>query len=199
MGGRAACSAGLRQHRQSGHRIHACPLDYLVIGRIRCDTAAEPADRVGHCGFHHRRCAQQRVFPHVTQGRWRIAFAFGLLHGFGFASVLAEMGLPKGARLASLVAFNLGVEAGQLAVVLAVMPLKPTCCDPPHFIGAASCRGVPRPSPAWRSSGSCSVPCCDIFSRCESLPTMSTASTRGCPICCAGFQNVRPMWCACRS
>ncbi len=42
---------------------------------------------------------------------------------FGFASVLAEMGLPQGARLISLVAFNLGVETGQLAVVLAVMPL----------------------------------------------------------------------------
>ena len=66
--------------------------------------------------------ALNNVFPRVTQGRWRIAFAFGLLHGFGFASVLAEMGLPKGARLVSLVAFNLGVEAGQLAVVLAVMP-----------------------------------------------------------------------------
>jgi hypothetical protein len=67
--------------------------------------------------------ALNNVFPRVTQGRWRIAFAFGLLHGFGFASVLAEMGLPKGARLLSLVAFNLGVETGQLAVVLAVMPL----------------------------------------------------------------------------
>jgi HupE / UreJ protein len=67
--------------------------------------------------------ALNNVFPRVTEGRWRIAFAFGLLHGFGFASVLAEMGLPKGARLVSLVAFNLGVEAGQLVVVLAVMPL----------------------------------------------------------------------------
>jgi hypothetical protein len=67
--------------------------------------------------------ALNNVFPRVTHGRWRIAFAFGLLHGFGFASVLAEMGLPTGARLVSLVAFNLGVEAGQLAVVLAVMPL----------------------------------------------------------------------------
>lgn len=66
--------------------------------------------------------ALNNVFPRITEGRWRIAFAFGLLHGFGFASVLAEMGLPKGARLVSLVAFNLGVEAGQLAVVLAVMP-----------------------------------------------------------------------------
>ena len=67
--------------------------------------------------------ALNNVFPRVTEGRWRIAFAFGLLHGFGFASVLADMGLPTGARLISLVAFNLGVEAGQLAVVLAVMPL----------------------------------------------------------------------------
>ena len=67
--------------------------------------------------------ALNNVFPRVTEGRWRIAFAFGLLHGFGFASVLAEMGLPQGARLAALVAFNLGVETGQLAVVLAVMPL----------------------------------------------------------------------------
>jgi hypothetical protein len=67
--------------------------------------------------------ALNNVFPRVTEGRWRIAFAFGLLHGFGFASVLAEMGLPAGARLISLVAFNLGVEAGQLAVVIAIMPL----------------------------------------------------------------------------
>lgn len=67
--------------------------------------------------------ALNNVFPRVTEGRWRIAFAFGLLHGFGFASVLTEMGLPRGARLISLVAFNLGVETGQLAVVLAIMPL----------------------------------------------------------------------------
>jgi hypothetical protein len=67
--------------------------------------------------------ALNNVFPLITDARWRVAFAFGLLHGFGFASVLADMGLPRGARLVSLVAFNLGVEAGQLAVVLAVMPL----------------------------------------------------------------------------
>jgi hypothetical protein len=67
--------------------------------------------------------ALNNIYPKVTEGRWRIAFAFGLLHGFGFASVLADMGLPPGARLASLLSFNLGVELGQLAVVLAVMPL----------------------------------------------------------------------------
>jgi hypothetical protein len=70
--------------------------------------------------------ALNNIFPKVTEGRWRIAFAFGLLHGFGFASVLADMGLPPGARVVSLVAFNLGVELGQLAVVLAVMPLAYT-------------------------------------------------------------------------
>lgn len=67
--------------------------------------------------------ALNNVFPLVTEGRARIAFAFGLLHGFGFASVLADMGLPSGARLLSLFAFNLGIETGQLAVVLAVMPV----------------------------------------------------------------------------
>jgi hypothetical protein len=67
--------------------------------------------------------ALNNVFPVVTESRARIAFAFGLLHGFGFASVLADMGLPSGTRLISLLAFNLGIETGQLAVVLAVMPV----------------------------------------------------------------------------
>jgi hypothetical protein len=67
--------------------------------------------------------ALNNLFPVVTEGRARIAFAFGLLHGFGFASVLADMGLPPGARVLSLLAFNGGIECGQLAVVLAVMPV----------------------------------------------------------------------------
>ncbi len=67
--------------------------------------------------------ALNNIFPIVTDSRARIAFAFGLLHGFGFASVLADMGLPSGARLLSLLAFNLGIETGQLAVVLGVMPI----------------------------------------------------------------------------
>lgn len=67
--------------------------------------------------------ALNNTFPLVTESRARIAFAFGLLHGFGFASVLADMGLPPGARLISLFSFNLGIEAGQLSVVLVVMPL----------------------------------------------------------------------------
>jgi hypothetical protein len=67
--------------------------------------------------------ALNNIFPWVTESRARIAFGFGLLHGFGFASVLADMGLPRDARLVSLVSFNLGIEAGQLAVVMLVMPV----------------------------------------------------------------------------
>jgi hypothetical protein len=50
---------------------------------------------------------------------WRpaVVFAFGLLHGLGFAGVLSELGLPRDQFLNALVAFNLGVEAGQLAVL----------------------------------------------------------------------------------
>jgi hypothetical protein len=50
---------------------------------------------------------------------WRVAlvFAFGLLHGMGFAGVLQELGLPRSEFLTALLAFNVGVEAGQLAVI----------------------------------------------------------------------------------
>lgn len=49
---------------------------------------------------------------------WLVAFLFGLLHGFGFAGALGEIGLPQNDVALALLAFNLGVEAGQLAVVL---------------------------------------------------------------------------------
>lgn len=60
----------------------------------------------------------------LTHGRrWIAAFGFGLIHGFGFASVLGDLGLRQGALAASLVGFNLGVEIGQLAIVAAFLPL----------------------------------------------------------------------------
>ena len=52
-----------------------------------------------------------------------IAFAFGLLHGFGFAAALAEIGLPAGEVPLALLAFNVGVELGQLAIVAATLAL----------------------------------------------------------------------------
>jgi hydrogenase/urease accessory protein HupE len=50
---------------------------------------------------------------------WVVAFGFGLLHGFGFAGALSEIGLPESDVPTALLTFNLGVEAGQLAIVLA--------------------------------------------------------------------------------
>jgi len=59
----------------------------------------------------------------VDRRRWAMAFVFGLVHGFGFASVLADLGLPQGALATALVGFNVGVELGQLAIVAAFLPL----------------------------------------------------------------------------
>jgi hypothetical protein len=67
--------------------------------------------------------ALNNLWPLVDRGRWLVAFGFGLVHGFGFASVLTDLGLPKDALLVALVGFNLGVEAGQLLIVSAFLPL----------------------------------------------------------------------------
>jgi len=66
--------------------------------------------------------ALNNLWPVVLRRRWLVAFGFGLVHGFGFANVLADLGLPREALLVSLVGFNLGVEAGQLAIVGAFLP-----------------------------------------------------------------------------
>jgi len=67
--------------------------------------------------------ALNNVWPLFHGRRALVAFAFGLIHGFGFASVLLDLGLPKAALLLSLVGFNVGVELGQLAIVLLFLPL----------------------------------------------------------------------------
>ena len=67
--------------------------------------------------------ALSNLFGAVESKRWMMAFAFGLLHGFGFASVLADLGLPKNALVLALVGFNVGVELGQLAIVAVFLPL----------------------------------------------------------------------------
>ena len=54
---------------------------------------------------------------------WFIVFAFGLFHGFGFASVLGEIGIPDSYLVHSLLGFNVGVELGQIAIVVVVFPV----------------------------------------------------------------------------
>jgi hypothetical protein len=55
--------------------------------------------------------------------RWRIAACFGLIHGFGFATALHQLELPAGELVPALLGYNLGVELGQVAIVLAAAPL----------------------------------------------------------------------------
>src|SRR6185295_8482239 len=65
----------------------------------------------------------ENFFVKDASKRWRITFPFGLIHGFGFAGALQEINLPRSAIPTALVSFNLGVEAGQLAVLAIVLPL----------------------------------------------------------------------------
>lgn len=66
--------------------------------------------------------AANNLWPVVEHRRWVVAFVFGLIHGFGFASVLTDLGLPADTLVLSLLGFNLGVETGQLAIVAGFLP-----------------------------------------------------------------------------
>lgn len=63
------------------------------------------------------------VWPFLGKKTWKLAFGFGLVHGFGFASVLAELTSGLSGKTLALAGFNLGVELGQLAVLLVTFPL----------------------------------------------------------------------------
>jgi len=67
--------------------------------------------------------ALNNAYPLFADGRWLVGFGFGLLHGFGFASVLADPGLPVRSLVTALCGFNAGVESGQLVIVAAFLPL----------------------------------------------------------------------------
>lgn len=67
--------------------------------------------------------AGNNLYPIVRQRVWLLAFAFGFIHGLGFASALSGLQLPPLAMAASLGGFNVGVEIGQEAVVLLIMPI----------------------------------------------------------------------------
>src|SRR6186713_886813 len=89
---------------------------------------------------------------HTRQGRfgitarypWVVAFTFGLLHGFGFASALAEVGLPQASIPIALLFFNVGVEIGQLLFVAGVLGVIAI------GIRATSRLRLPRPAWMWR-------------------------------------------------
>ena len=87
--------------------------------------------------------ALNNLWPLFHGRRAVVAFAFGLIHGFGFASVLLDLGLPKTSLLLSLVGFNLGVEVGQITIVALFLPLafllRNAAVYRKGILGAGSC------------------------------------------------------------
>ena len=102
---------------------HSLALALAVLGLVHVPAA--PVEALIACSivlvaFELTRAAQSpRTLTHEYP--WVVAFAFGLLHGLGFAGALAEVGLPPEQIAVALVAFNVGVEIGQLAFVIAMM------------------------------------------------------------------------------
>jgi hypothetical protein len=97
---------------------HSLTLSLAALGVVRLPAAlTEPAiaASVVIAGVNN-------VRPLFGRHRWVVAFALGLLHGFGFSSVLTDAGLAPSRLLSSLLGFNLGVELGQLAIVAAFVP-----------------------------------------------------------------------------
>jgi hypothetical protein len=67
--------------------------------------------------------AINNIVPLFQRREWMVAFGFGLIHGFGFASGLSEMGITQQNLVVALIGFNLGVETGQLAIVALFLPV----------------------------------------------------------------------------
>src|SRR5215510_1528463 len=93
------------------------------------------------CEIVHARYGRQGL---TEQWPWIVAFSFGLLHGFGFAGALSEVGLPQTAIPVALLFFNVGVEIGQLLFIAAVLSV---IAVGRWFIRRAA---IPQPAWAWR-------------------------------------------------
>jgi hypothetical protein len=103
---------------------HSLTLALAALGFVQMPQAPVEATIALSILFLARELARQNGTRGVALRRpWIVAFAFGLLHGFGFASALAEVGLPTDDVPLALLLFNAGVEAGQLAFIAAVYPL----------------------------------------------------------------------------
>jgi hydrogenase/urease accessory protein HupE len=98
---------------------HSVTLSLAALGAMTLPTRLIEAG----IAFSIAYVALENLLRQRPERRWLVSFAFGLVHGFGFANVLSEMNLPRAALASSLFLFNAGVEVGQVAIVLAVFPL----------------------------------------------------------------------------
>jgi hypothetical protein len=67
--------------------------------------------------------ALENLWVKDTRHRWWLTFFFGLIHGFGFANNVSQMGLPTEGKIRCLLSFNVGVEIGQLAIATLLLPV----------------------------------------------------------------------------
>lgn len=122
---------------------HSITLGLSVFGLVTLPSApveASIALSVLFLACELMRSPEQRSVV-ANRFPWLIAFGFGLLHGFGFAGVLADIGLPSQAALWALALFNVGLECGQLLVVAAVLLwLRLLGALPPVAAGAVRLR-----------------------------------------------------------
>ena len=98
---------------------HSLTLWLAVVGYVSLPSRlveATIAISIVFTAVHH-------LYPLVPLSSWLIAFVFGLIHGFGFASVLVDLGLSAGSMAWALLGFNVGVELGQMVIVMAFLPL----------------------------------------------------------------------------
>ncbi len=103
---------------------HSLTLMAAALGTLAVSSAlVEPLIALSIAYVGAENLAIVRRGAELQRYRPLLTFALGLVHGLGFAGVLAETGLPERGRVLSLLAFNLGVEAGQLVVVLLLAPL----------------------------------------------------------------------------
>ena len=102
---------------------HSITLGAATLGFVRAPSAVVETVIALSILFLAAELARgERAFTPTLAVRfpWIVAFAFGLLHGFGFAGALSEIGIPQASVPSALLFFNLGVEAGQLLFVAAV-------------------------------------------------------------------------------
>jgi hydrogenase/urease accessory protein HupE len=103
---------------------HSLTLAAAALGIVRLPAAPIEVAIAGSVFVLAVELARERATPTLLRRRpWVMAGLFGLLHGLGFAAALAEAGLPAGDVPLALLAFNLGVEAGQALFVATVLAL----------------------------------------------------------------------------
>ncbi len=99
---------------------HSLTLALSALGYVQLPPMLVEAAIAGSIAYV---AAENLLAAGVASRRWQVSFLFGLVHGFGFSSVLGGIGLPQDLLLSALFSFNLGVEAGQLLVVTLAWPL----------------------------------------------------------------------------